>query len=148
MYLHFLSHLNTWNGMGTSIHYSWETRTPNNTHLTSSKDQEIYNDAVLYNVSNNQTSPEVGVTKPISSVPLFSWFFSTLNIMLIFDRCCHSLAAVTPLKYECDEKNLTGTFARLKILLMNFRWSLIVNQIFFLSIMYINLENPSTSIPA
>ena len=27
-------------------------------------------------------------------------------------------AAVTPVKYECDAKNLTGTFARSKILLM------------------------------
>ena len=37
--------------------------------------------------------------------------------MFIFDRCCRSSAAVTPAKYECDANNLTGTFARSKILL-------------------------------
>ena len=37
--------------------------------------------------------------------------------MFIFDRCCRSSAAVTPVKYECDTNNLTGTSARLKILL-------------------------------
>ena len=37
--------------------------------------------------------------------------------MFIFDRCCRSSAAVTPVKYECDANNLTGTFARSKILL-------------------------------
>ena len=37
--------------------------------------------------------------------------------MFIFDRCCRSSAAVTPVKYECDINNLTGTFARSKILL-------------------------------
>ena len=31
--------------------------------------------------------------------------------------CRHSLAAVTPVKYECHSKNLTGTFARSNILL-------------------------------
>ena len=40
-----------------------------------------------------------------------------LNITLIFDRCCRSSAAVTPVKYECDLKNVTGTYARSKILL-------------------------------
>ena len=37
--------------------------------------------------------------------------------MFIFDRCCRSSAAVTPVKYECDANNITGTFARSKILL-------------------------------
>ena len=37
--------------------------------------------------------------------------------MLIFDRCRRSSAAVTPVKYECDANNLTGPFARSKILL-------------------------------
>ena len=37
--------------------------------------------------------------------------------MFIFDRCCRSSAAVTPVKYECDTNNLTGTFAISKILL-------------------------------
>ena len=37
--------------------------------------------------------------------------------MFIFDRCCRSSAAVTPVKYECDTNNLTGTSARSKILL-------------------------------
>ena len=37
--------------------------------------------------------------------------------MLIFDRCCHNSAAVTPVKYESSFKNIIGTFARSKILL-------------------------------
>ena len=35
----------------------------------------------------------------------------------IFGRCRRSSAAVTPVKYECDSGNLTGTFAKSKILL-------------------------------
>ena len=35
-----------------------------------------------------------------------------LNIKFIFDRCHCSLAAVTPVKYECDWKDLTGIFAK------------------------------------
>ena len=65
----------------------------------------------------------VGVTKPISSVPLFSRF-SPLpnrgwlsNITFIFDRCHRSSAVVTPAKYEGDCKNLTNTFARSTIFL-------------------------------
>ena len=38
--------------------------------------------------------------------------------MSIFVRCHCSSAAVTPIKHECDSKNLTGTFVRLKSLLM------------------------------
>ena len=38
--------------------------------------------------------------------------------MFIFDRGHRSSATVTPVKYECDANNLTGTFARSKILLM------------------------------
>ena len=43
-----------------------------------------------------------------------------LNIMFIFDRyrCHYSWAADTPVKYECDSKNLTSTFARSEILLI------------------------------
>ena len=66
----------------------------------------------------------VAVTKPISSVPLFSEFFSIikthateLNIVFIFDRCRRSSAAVAPVKYKCDSNNQRGTFARTKILL-------------------------------
>ena len=66
----------------------------------------------------------MGVTKPISSVPLFSEFFQyyqstryLLNITLIFDRCHRSSAVVTPVKYKCDSDNLRATFARTKILL-------------------------------
>ena len=50
------------------------------------------------------------------------WFFSTfqnyrnihylMNITFIFDRCHCSWAAVTPVKYECDSKDLTGIFAK------------------------------------
>ena len=35
----------------------------------------------------------------------------------IFDRCCRSSPAVTPVKYECDSENVTGTFAISKLLL-------------------------------
>ena len=67
--------------------------------------------------------PGVGVTKPFSSVPLFSEIFNiikthyVLNIKFIFGRCRRSQAAVTPGKYECDSKNLRDTFVRSKILL-------------------------------
>ena len=37
--------------------------------------------------------------------------------MFIFDKCRHSSAAVTPAKYECDAKNLTGALTGWKILL-------------------------------
>ena len=37
--------------------------------------------------------------------------------MFIFDRCCRSSAAVTPVKYECDANNLTGSLTESKILL-------------------------------
>ena len=40
-----------------------------------------------------------------------------MNITFIFDRCRRSSAAATPVKYECDSKNLTCTFAISKILL-------------------------------
>ena len=40
-----------------------------------------------------------------------------MNTTLIFARCCRSSAAVTPVKYEWDVKNVTDTFARSKILL-------------------------------
>ena len=63
----------------------------------------------------------MGVTKPISPVPLFSEFLAlswTHFRYWIFDRCPCSLAAGTPVKYECDSMNLKGTFARLKILLI------------------------------
>ena len=66
----------------------------------------------------------VGVTKPISSVTLFSDFFQNyqnthylLKITFIFDRCRRSSAAVAPVKYKCDSNNLRITFARSKILL-------------------------------
>ena len=75
-------------------------------------------------ISEVGSGPGVGVTKSISSVKLISRFFHhyrntwyLLNIMFIFDRCRHSSAAATPVKYECDANNLTGTFARSKILL-------------------------------
>ena len=68
--------------------------------------------------------PGVGVTKPISSVPLFSIFFQyyhntsyLLNITFIFDRCRSSSAAVASVKYKCDSNNLRGSFGRSKILL-------------------------------
>ena len=51
----------------------------------------------------------VGVTKPISSNPLssrFFFFFCHFETMT-FHRCLHSSAAVRPMKYEIDSKNLT-----------------------------------------
>ena len=44
--------------------------------------------------------------------------FLLLNITFIFDRCRRSSAAVTLVKYECDAKNLTGTLAGSKSVLM------------------------------
>ena len=41
-----------------------------------------------------------------------------LNITLIFHMCYCSAASVTPVKYELDSKNVTSTFTRLKVLLM------------------------------
>ena len=58
---------------------------------------------------------------PIRYFPFFSapWRTHLLsNITPIFDKCRRSSAALTPGKYEYDLKNLTGTFARLKILLV------------------------------
>ena len=64
----------------------------------------------------------MGVTKPISSVPLISPFFRIIKtlvtcwyITFIFDRCRHSLAVVKSVKYECDSRTLTGTFTGLSI---------------------------------
>ena len=60
----------------------------------------------------------VGITKPILSFPLFSRFvnnFKKLVIMFISDRCHHSSATVTPVKYEIDSKNLRGIFGKWKI---------------------------------
>ena len=75
-------------------------------------------------VNSKHKGPGLGVTKPISSDPLISPIFQhcqntgyLLNIIFIFDRCCRTSAAVTPVKYECDANNLTGTFAISKILL-------------------------------
>ena len=69
----------------------------------------------------------VGVTKPISSIPLFFSIFSIVKthgsywiscLDLTGVAACCSSAVVTPVKYECDSTNLEVTFARLKILLM------------------------------
>ena len=40
-----------------------------------------------------------------------------MHIAFIFGRCRRSAAAVTLVKYECDSGNLTGNFARSKILI-------------------------------
>ena len=50
-----------------------------------------------------------GFTKPISSVPLFTNFSILSKQMLPTEY-------VTPVKYESDSRNLTGTFPRWKIL--------------------------------
>ena len=59
-----------------------------------------------------------GVTEPISSIPLLSLFFGIIKIWFIsfiLDRCRHSLAVVTPVKYECDPTDLIDTFAKVEI---------------------------------
>ena len=63
----------------------------------------------------------VGIIKPISFV-IFSIFHHCQNTgfiwnatTFIFDRCHRNWVAATPVKYESDSKNLTGTFARSKI---------------------------------
>ena len=35
-----------------------------------------------------------------------------LNITFIIDRCRHSLAVVTPVKYEGESKDLWGNYAK------------------------------------
>ena len=49
-------------------------------------------------------SPVLGVTKPTSTILLFSKIFSISTF--IFDRCRRSSAAVALVKYECDSNNL------------------------------------------
>ena len=58
-----------------------------------------------------------GVTKPIFSVPLFSTFSVIVktNVSYWISRLYLAGVAVTPVKYECDPGNLTGTFAISKI---------------------------------
>ena len=69
------------------------------------------------------SSQGVGVTKPISSVPLFSEYFRIIKahvyywISRLFDRCRRSLAAVAPVKCRYDSNNLRGTFGKSNILL-------------------------------
>ena len=69
------------------------------------------------------TGPGVGVTKPISSVPLISRFFNIAKTLVTYWISCSYLtgvaawAAATPVKYECDANKLTGTLAKSKILL-------------------------------
>ena len=41
-----------------------------------------------------------------------------LNITFIFNRCPHSWAVGTPVQYECDLENLTGTFAKFETFLI------------------------------
>ena len=55
---------------------------------------------------------EVGVYKPMFHVLLFLLFQNyknsiyLQNLMLIFGRCHHSSAMGTPVKYECDSKEI------------------------------------------
>ena len=72
-----------------------------------------------------QCSTGVEVTQSISSVPLFSQFFrifQTLATSCIpysyLTGVTHSLTAVTPIKYECDFRNLNSTLERWKIFLI------------------------------
>ena len=63
----------------------------------------------------------VGVTKPISSVRLFSYFFSIVKHMLTIKLHLYiwqaSPAMVAPVKCKCDSNNLRDTLTRSKILL-------------------------------
>ena len=62
------------------------------------------------------TKPAVGVTKPISSVALFPPFFlDGSNTYWISHAYLTDVAAVTPVKYECDSKTLKASFIRSKI---------------------------------
>ena len=52
---------------------------------------------------------------------IFQYYQNTrylLQIKFIYDRCRRSSAAGAPVKYTCDSKNLKGTFAISKILLV------------------------------
>ena len=60
-------------------------------------------------------NPGVGVIKAISFAPLFSQIFSIAKTHVRY--WILRLCGVIPVKYECDSKNLTVTFARSKILL-------------------------------
>ena len=49
----------------------------------------------------------VGVTKPISPISLFSEFFDIVKTLVKY-RLSRWYLTVTPVKYECDSKNLKG----------------------------------------
>ena len=65
-----------------------------------------------------------GVARPISSDPVFSLFFSIVKTHISYgtsrlyltDAAGCTLFGLTPVKYECDITNKTGTFTRPKIL--------------------------------
>ena len=61
-------------------------------------------------------SPRVGVTKPISFVPSFSEFSALSKHMSAIENPVYIWQV--SLQLSCDSNNLRGTFARLKILLM------------------------------
>ena len=59
------------------------------------------------------------VLPPFHYFPNFSAlskYTLAITFTFIFDRCHRSLAAVAPVKHQCETKNPTGTFARSKIL--------------------------------
>ena len=64
--------------------------------------------------------PGVGVTKPISSILLFSEFWSIVKTHVRYWILCWYLTRLTasPVKYECDSKNVKSTFARSKFFLL------------------------------
>ena len=82
-----------------------------------------------YNTWHGMRSSGVGVTKPMFSVPLFSTFSVIVKTSVSYwisrlylagvaaAQLRRHCAAATPVKYECDSGNLTGNFARSKILL-------------------------------
>ena len=65
-------------------------------------------------LGSQRSGDRVGATKSISSVPLISRFFTIVKTLVTYWISCSYLTGV---KYECEANNLTGTFARSKILL-------------------------------
>ena len=72
-------------------------------------------DGIVSVITDNEGS------KSVSSVTFFQVIqnqnhlnpYVLLNIMYMFNRCCYSLAAMTPVKYENDSSNLTGNLQSL-----------------------------------
>ena len=74
--------------------------------------------STLISYDNKSESWGGGHFPPFRYFPNFQHNQNTcylLNTTFIFDRCHRSKAAATPVKYECDSRNLTGNFAQSNI---------------------------------